>query len=466
MRTRNGRTPSTGKVRRDITGGKRGQGNKRTRAIRRPELNRVRIGKPDPCLTAVGGLVGFGVYLRAQGVDRDLRRMFGELKSRSAAIYPMEAQLRLLVDLFVTGEARVFGIESRAADPLFAFIAGGTLPSLDTVYRDLERFDDASIAQLDRYAAEHGLAPVRSRRLSTVHVDIDTTVEPLFGTHEGALPGPNPSYHGRPSYHPVLARVAETDTVVGAQLRPGNTAFGNAETVFVERIMGRVRDAVGADCIMHVRIDGAGDCTEIMQVIDKGGAFYVTKGKMTADLCSAIARTTRWKTIDRDAMDKPTRQVAEIEFARGEWLKAGLPVRVIAIRSRDRDSGKQIHLWEHLNYSVQVFLTNDVHSSAEDIARRYDLRAGIEPLIGELKAAWGIGKVPSRSFDANHAALLLKILSHNLLRRYVSAEAPALRRWRAPWIRRALILIPGRLGHRGRTRTLRMAPRPILTKRE
>ena len=40
--------------------------------------------------------------------------------------------------------------------------------------------------------------------MSSVHLDIDTTVEPLFGHQEGALPRPNPHYHGRPSYHPIL----------------------------------------------------------------------------------------------------------------------------------------------------------------------------------------------------------------------------------------------------------------------
>ena len=98
------------------------------------------------------------------------------------------------------------------------------------MYRDLTRFDDASIDALEQMMAQHGLAELRRRRrrLREVHLDIDTTVEPVFGEHEGARPGPNPRYHGRPSYHPVLARIAETNTCVGARLRPGDTAFGTA----------------------------------------------------------------------------------------------------------------------------------------------------------------------------------------------------------------------------------------------
>ena len=184
----------------------------------------------------------FGVFLRSLGVDRALREMFAPLKSRDA-IYPMAMQLRMLLDLFIVGEHRVFGLESLAADPLFVHLAGGVVPSLDTVYRDLARFDDGSLGKLEGMMAEHGLAAVRRPlKLRVVHLDLDTTVTPVFGSEiEGALPGPNPKYHGRPSFHPVLARIAETDSCVGALLRPGDTAFGVAEVPLVERWIDRTQ---------------------------------------------------------------------------------------------------------------------------------------------------------------------------------------------------------------------------------
>jgi Transposase DDE domain len=135
-------------------------------------------------------------------------------------------------------------------------------------------------------------------------------------------------------------------------------------------------------------------------------------------------------------------------------------VRVIAVRSKERDIGKQLYLWDDADWTVQAYLTNDQHGDADELAREYDGRAGVEPLIGDLKGAWGIGKIPSADFDANHAALLLKLLTHNLLRRYVLATAPALAAWRAPWLRRALLVVPGRFGRSGRRPRLRLAPRP------
>jgi hypothetical protein len=296
-----------------------------------------------------------------------------------------------------------------------------------------------------------------------VHLDVDTTVEPTFGEHDGALPGHNPRYHGRPSYHPILARCAETDTVVGGKLRRGDTSFGDADSPTIGAWVDRLRDATGPRTVIRVRIDAAGDCTSVMRTIDEKKAHFLIKAKTTMDLCSAIYRVPRgcWRTVDVDADGKPTRQVAEVDFARGEWKLRGLEVRVIAVRSLDRQ-GKQLYLWDDSEWTVQAFLTNDMHGDADDLAHHYDGRAGVEPLIGDLKGAWGIGKVPSADFEANHAALLLKLLTHNLLRRYVLVTAPALAAWRAPWLRRALFVVAGRFVRHGRGRTLRLAPRPNL----
>ena len=76
----------------------------------------------------------------------------------------------------------------------------------------------------------------------------------------------------------------------------------------------------------------------------------------------------------------------------------------------------------------------------DDLARFYDDRAGIEPLIAELKN--GIGKASTSDFDA---AFLLKLLAYNLMRRWVVAHPLKASEWRASWIRRARLTLPARL---------------------
>jgi len=333
---RNRRAPSTSRVRRDVTGGKRGDGNHRKRRVRRPDPKLIRAGKPDPTVTGVAGLVGFGGYLRHIGVDRALHEAFDPLKSGRGVIYPMGAQLRLLVDAVAVGETRVFGVEALAADPLFTYLAGGVVPSTDTLYDDLARFDVASLGKLEDLLGYHGLVRVPELRGPFVHLDLDTSVLPISGELEGAVPGPNPRYHGRPSYHPMLARIAELGTIAGAQLRRGDTGFGVNDIPMVRRWVRRVQGKLRRGTSLCLRMDSAGDCADLLRMLHDEQVFYVIKGKITPDLYGMLPWVTKWRTTDVDAELHPIRQVAELEFSRGSWRDKGVNVRVIVVRSLER----------------------------------------------------------------------------------------------------------------------------------
>jgi hypothetical protein len=459
--SQNENAPSTRKVRRDVLCGKRGQGHALQvlgRRVRRPDPRRMRRGEDDRSMTAMAGLVSFGAFCREQGVDRKLREYFGQMKRGAGVVYPMEAQLRLLLDLQVAGEGRVFGLESHAQDPVLKHLAGGFLPSIDVLYDDLCRFGRDELGLLHLLMSQVALQRLSQLKLARAHADIDTTVEVLFGTQEGALPGPNPRYHGRPSYHPMLMRVAEIDGVVGAELRPGDRGFGEQDVPAIKRWLKSVRTAVGPDCDLRVRMDAAGDCTELLRCLEQSGVHYIIKARLTADLLGALSHQSSWRTVDVDAEGKPSRQVATATFAREPWSTLPTPVRVVAVRSTERETGKQLYLWEGLEYSAQCYLSNDWLAPEEELAAEYNDRAGIEPLIGELKGDWSIGKVPTRCFDANHAAFLLKLLGYNLFRAFLATSHPPLSRWRTHWARRATILRAGRLCRSGRVTTLRMAP--------
>ena len=109
MRTGTTHATSIHKVRREVRGGKRGDGHRRNQRIRRADPTRIHAGRGDPTLTGAAGLASFGVFCREKGVDGELRRRFRRLKSGPAVVYPMEAQLRMLLDSNVAGEARVLG---------------------------------------------------------------------------------------------------------------------------------------------------------------------------------------------------------------------------------------------------------------------------------------------------------------------------------------------------------------------
>jgi len=205
-----------------------------------------------------------------------------------------------------------------------------------------------------------------------------------------------------------------------------------------------------------VRVDAAGDCGPLLQMLHQERVFYVIKAVVSPNLFKTVVSQRDWTTVDVDADELPIRQVAEIPFVRAGWKALDVPVRVIVVRSKERQ-GKQLSLLDDADWTFQVFLTNRV-KDANDIAWDYDQRAGIEPIIAELKGGWGIGHASSYGFAANHAVLLLKLLAYNLLDRYATTQHVTLPRWRTPWRRRTLIVLPGRLSRSGRVRQLHLLP--------
>lgn len=456
-------TTSTQKVRREHLGSKRPEGwdwQRANRRVRRANARALRLGETDATLSAVGGLVSFNAFVQREGIGRRLRKDFGHLKTGRGVVYPMQAQMQLLLDASVAGARRVFDFEALAADPIFRHLAGGIVPSIDIVYDDLRRFEAQDLENLEALVAEQGLQPVRDVRRRELTVDVDTSVTPLFGEQEGAHVGYNPRYHGRPSYHPIFARIAETDTVLGARLREGDTTLGERDVEDIEQWLGRLH-AAARNAVVTVRIDSGGDCAALLSAVERSHAYFLVKAKLTANLASAVFAANNWRTIDRDAFDKPTRQVAVIDFERDDWPPGRY--RVFAVRTNERDSGKQVCLWDDLDYSVHVYITNDKDRDIDELARAYDGRAAIEPLIAELKNAFGIGKASTNDFDANEAAFLIKLLAYNLMRRWVacSCKRPCAG-WRASWIRRACVLVPARLLRVHGRRIVRMAPCPML----
>ncbi len=73
------------------------------RRIRRPDPRKIAVREDAKNLTGAAGLAEFGAYLREQRVDAELRQSFGHMKTGAWVVYPMESQLRLLIDLNVQG---------------------------------------------------------------------------------------------------------------------------------------------------------------------------------------------------------------------------------------------------------------------------------------------------------------------------------------------------------------------------
>ena len=112
-----------------------------------------------------------------------------------------------------------------------------------------------------------------------------------------------------------------------------------------------------------------------------------------------------WRTVEEDADGDPLIQVCELDFQRATWKETGKSYRVIAVRRRDRDTGKQVQLWEHLDYTAGLPTGVDECRKAVRYAHKHG--AGVIKIMSTGGVLSANDALDARSFsDAELAAIV------------------------------------------------------------
>lgn len=97
----------------------------------------------------------------------------------------------------------------------------------------------------------------------------------------------------------------------------------------------------------------------------------------------------------RSVLARTETELTTVEFGRKVWDANAVRYSAVAVRERDKEGGRKLYLWADEDWSAHAFVTNTLEGNEESIAEKYDGRAGIEPLIGQLKLAYGMGQAPT-----------------------------------------------------------------------
>jgi hypothetical protein len=399
--------------------------------------------------TALGGLNHLACFLKQLGIDHKLADRFRETKAEWSE-WRFDRVLRVMLDAFFAGIDRLYHFQDLETEPLLCAQHGvERLPDLKTLYRDLRRFKDpALLKSLHDLSKEVVVDALKDQ--NRVVLEIDSTVETLYGRQEGAEIGPNPHKPGRPSYHPLLARDRISDLIIHHKLRPGDSGTATDIVCFLHQTLD-VAKSDGKKREILARLDSGFECEKAMRVLEWRGVGYVIKMRGTWSITSVLAEfgPQSWRRVQWEGEGEI--QVASFPYQRRAWSQ---PRRIVVLRKREMDL-IQGHLFDPYGWSYSFFVT-DRDWKAEEVARFYDKRADVERTICEVKNDLAIDHVPTSSFDANAADLALKILARNLLVLYRDHGLQLKTRLRVMTLRRRYLFIAGRIVRRGGRLLLRL----------
>ncbi len=240
-------------------------------------------------------------------------------------------------------------------------------------------------------------------KYSRIAIDIDTTVETIYGDQEGGRVGHNPRNRGKKGYRPVLCFIEQTREYLYGKLRKGETVSGE-ETAKIIHIL----KSYLPSCVKKVLLRAD---SEFMSWHSVEAALYESYDFIFSNKqCEPPFDPANWY--------RPRKSV-EAEFNSciykpKTWKQA---CRFVVMRiPKDTLKNTQQELFEEERYTYRIFCTN-LSGKAHEVISIYDKRADVENLVGEAKQE-GLDAIPSAKFKNNYAFFQIAMLAYNVWRYY------------------------------------------------
>jgi Transposase DDE domain group 1 len=330
----------------------------------------------------------------------------------------------------------------------------------------LRTFTFGHVRQLDAVASRFLIAlaknaPILPGAGQGCYVDIDDTIK---ATHGHAKQGAGYGYTGVKGLNALLAIVStplSAPVVAATRLRRGgtNSARGAARLVADALITTK---ACGGRGLVTVRADSAYYGHDVVAAARRGGARFSITVRMNRPVLKAISGITEsaWTPIhypnaiwDEDEQRLVSdAEVAEVPFTaftsrpKADHISARLIVRrVRRLNPKSVPDGQGELFPDYRHHGV--FTDSPLTMLQAEKAHR--AHAIVEQVIADLKAG-ALAHLPSASFAANSAWLVLAAIAFNLTRAAGALSSVFHAKATTATIRRQLIAVPGRLARSAR----------------
>jgi hypothetical protein len=238
-----------------------------------------------------------------------------------------------------------------------------------------------------------------------VRVNLDTTVETIYGDQQGGRKGHNTKNRGKKGYRPVLGFIEETREYLCGKLRRGETLSGEEAADIIRDIRTYLPSWVQ---YVLLRADGEFLSWKAVQAAVESSFRFIIGNKG----CTPV--------FDPDGWYRPKkREDAEYNtcyYQPGGWGQACrfVAMRIPKEKKKVSNQPVQCELFKDDRYVYRIFCTN-LSGKAHKVIDEYDNRADVENLIGEAKRE-GLGAIPSAKFKNNYAFFQIVMLAYNIWR--------------------------------------------------
>ena len=419
----------------------------------------------DPNLVSCAGLAPVLSLAERAGLHDQLDQ---RLTMRGPGAANAALKVTALVAGMVAGADSIEDMDVLRHGAMDRMFGGVRAPS--TLGTFLRTFTFGHVRQLDAVAARTlaGLAtrtPLLAGADQIAYVDVDDTVKRTYGY---AKQGAGYGYSGVKGLNALLATVSTplaAPVIAGCRLRKGATNSARGASRLLADALVTTR-AAGATGLVVVRADSAFYNRDVLATAGRHRARFSVTARQDPSVRKAIEAISddAWTAIhypnaiwdDAEQRLISDAEVAEIEHTaftsrrKPEHITGRLIVR--RVRRLNPATSAQGELFSTWRYHA-VFTNSPLRMLEAEAAHRG--HAIIEQVIAELKDG-PLAHLPSGTFNANAAWLVLASIAFNLTRAAGSLASRLHARARLATLRAQLINVPARLARSARRLTLHL----------
>ena len=299
-------------------------------------------------LSPFGGLLGLIKFLDLVRFE-EIFEAFYKAPERMPAMGHYKMVLGILVLLFI-GFTRVWHFLYIQFDSLVCGIFHVTkLPYVTTYWRYVDSIginQGVSLLMVMSVLRER-VWQLCALSYKTIHINIDTTVETIYGGQQGGRKGHNPKNRGKKGLRPVLCFIQETREYFIGKLRKGATMGGEEVATLI-----RVFKKYLPGCVKEVVLRGDGEFISWDAVkAAREERFHFIFGNKVCAPPFAAARWYQVRKHDPAAYN-------EVLYQPGGWEEVCRFVCMRVPKDTPSEGGTQIELLEDGKYKYRVFVTD------------------------------------------------------------------------------------------------------------
>src|SRR5690554_4310858 len=214
----------------------------------------------------------------------------------SNSLFPVRKILLYLIIGWTLGCERIFHFRKLQHDSLIKRFLGGRCPQHTLLYKELDRLSQ-SRPTLAFDLRKLNIQLIQPCLPTDLILDLDSTVETVYGNQQGAAVGANSYKPGRKSYHPLLAFEGKSRLCLNGTLREGNSHSSKNADQFVEETLAML----GTNSVKYARFDKGFGGEDFYRLWESKNIGYVGKMKWTKRLQAEVKQCRYWtRFVDDD----------------------------------------------------------------------------------------------------------------------------------------------------------------------